>query len=57
MNNYEKIKNMGIEEMARFLQLERCKICQVTILMGADDCPDYLDCLLHAEDFLQQEAQ
>ena len=53
MTNYEKIKNMNIEEMSWLLaRFKECRVCPIT-----DDCRYYDTCLQGITEWLESEAE
>lgn len=54
MNNYEKIKNMTVDEMAEFLLQECINIC----VYNNEECLDYgADCKDGIKQWLEQESE
>lgn len=44
MKNYEKIRNMSLEDMAKFLAAEQCENCEQNSICDSSDSycnPDY----------------
>ena len=58
MNNYERIKNMSIDEMAEFIAHAECNCC---VYEDRDECnieTDYEeDCINGIKQWLQQESE
>ena len=56
MTNFERIKNMGIEEMARFLlnTTPFCKESEFECIHGWHDVPN--KCVLHAKEWLERKV-
>ncbi len=51
MNNYEKIKNMSIDEMAEFLKNKNCADgCTIPTHIKCENCIDYLKQWLKSEE-------
>ena len=51
MNNYERIKNMSIDEMAEFLNNKDCDSCGYK----GDDCS--YDCFIGIKSWLESEEE
>ena len=54
MTNYEKIKNMSVEEMAEWLQggINECNCCSYRLSFG---CPD--TCIYGIKQWLESEVE
>lgn len=68
MNNYEKIKNMSIDEMATFvlknnlINYTKAPFCKDCFIKNKDTCTDckwclYSHCALKIEQWLQEESE
>ena len=51
LTNYDKIRNMTLDEMAEFLDTPDCYYCKV------ENCDDYDDCKEALIKWLQQESE
>ena len=57
MNNFEKIKNMTLDEMAEMLrELQDNPVYLCTLVTPCNKC-SYSDCLINTKQWLQQESE
>ena len=59
MNNYQRIKSMTLDEMAKFLQIEG-EYCEVCIFRYSPLCTEKtedMDCTRTIKKWLQQESE
>ena len=59
MNNYNKIKNMTLDEMAKFLPIEG-EYCEVCVFRRSNLCTEEtedMDCTRTIKKWLQQESE
>jgi len=58
MNNYEKIKNMSIDDMAEFIRCDDCFYCEARDICGCWHFDEpHENCIKYAKQWLQQEEE
>ena len=58
MNNYEKIKNMTLDEMAEFIKCQDCYYCEARDICNCWRLGEpYENCTKYARQWLQQEVE
>ena len=56
MTNYERLKTLSAEEMAAFIALETCRICDIVFEHFGQEPPDVVEVARVRLEWLNEEA-